>query len=224
MKITYLSHSGFVVEMQHTILIFDYFEGDLSQFDCNKKMIFFVSHHHDDHFNLKIFHCLNCHYVLSDDVSVLPDQNFIQVCANQSILFEGLQIHTLRSTDLGVAFVVEVENQRIYHAGDLNDWQWPPENKQDELDNEKMQKDYLCELKKVAGMHFNLAFVPLDPRLESNACKGIKQWLEMTDTDVLFPMHMWQDYSVIQQALKTELSAWKNRIQIITKCNQVFEI
>ena len=36
----------------------------------------------------------------------------------------NLKIRTLKSTDLGVAFMVETEGRRIYHAGDLNRWQW----------------------------------------------------------------------------------------------------
>ena len=36
-KITYLEHSGFAVECDDYVLIFDYYKGNLPQFDKDKK-------------------------------------------------------------------------------------------------------------------------------------------------------------------------------------------
>ena len=36
-KITYLEHSGFTVECDDYVLIFDYYKGNLPQFDKDKK-------------------------------------------------------------------------------------------------------------------------------------------------------------------------------------------
>lgn len=51
MKITYIHHSCFVVEIEDCIFVFDYYKGKLPEFDKNKRIIFFVSHSHGDHFN-----------------------------------------------------------------------------------------------------------------------------------------------------------------------------
>ena len=37
-KITYLEHSGFTVECDDYVLIFDYYKGNLPQFDKDKKI------------------------------------------------------------------------------------------------------------------------------------------------------------------------------------------
>ena len=72
MKITYIHHSCFVVELDDCILIFDYYKGELPAFDPDKRIIFFVSHSHGDHFNPNIYKyaetCPHVIYVLSGDV------------------------------------------------------------------------------------------------------------------------------------------------------------
>ena len=51
MKITFIEHSGFMVEMEHTVLLFDYYHGKIPTFDKNKTLYVFVSHSHADHYN-----------------------------------------------------------------------------------------------------------------------------------------------------------------------------
>ena len=59
MKITYINHSGFLVETRDCYYIFDYFKGDLPYFDKKKEVIVFCSHFHEDHFNPQIFGILD---------------------------------------------------------------------------------------------------------------------------------------------------------------------
>ena len=49
MKVTYLEHSGFLVELEDSCLLFDYYRGELPGLDPDKKMLVFVSHAHYDH-------------------------------------------------------------------------------------------------------------------------------------------------------------------------------
>ena len=51
MKITYLDHSGFAVEYQKYVLIFDWYKGKLPEFDSQKEIYVFSSHSHYDHFS-----------------------------------------------------------------------------------------------------------------------------------------------------------------------------
>lgn len=58
MKITYVKHSCFTVELdsdRHVVLIFDYFDGELPEFPKDSFVCVFASHKHADHYNQKIF-------------------------------------------------------------------------------------------------------------------------------------------------------------------------
>ena len=51
MKITHIYHSGFVIELESTVLIFDWYSGELPDFDPGKKVFVFVTHGHADHYS-----------------------------------------------------------------------------------------------------------------------------------------------------------------------------
>ena len=55
MKITYISHSGFSVELDHYVFLFDYYKGEIPKFDPKKTIVVFASHVHHDHFVKEIF-------------------------------------------------------------------------------------------------------------------------------------------------------------------------
>ena len=55
MKVTYLDHSGFLLELKDRYFIFDYYKGELPPLDRKKEVLVFCSHAHRDHYNPKIF-------------------------------------------------------------------------------------------------------------------------------------------------------------------------
>lgn len=59
MKLTYIFHSGFALETENCMLVFDYWLDPAHVIDgllkCNKPMYVFASHFHEDHFNRDIF-------------------------------------------------------------------------------------------------------------------------------------------------------------------------
>ena len=55
MKITYIKHSGYLLETEQALLLFDFVEGALPPLDPAKDLFVFVSHRHEDHFSPKIF-------------------------------------------------------------------------------------------------------------------------------------------------------------------------
>ena len=59
MKITYINHSGFLIETKDCYYIFDYYKGELPQLEKEKEVIVFCSHFHKDHFNPVIFEILD---------------------------------------------------------------------------------------------------------------------------------------------------------------------
>lgn len=140
----------------------------------------------------------------------------------QELSVDDLQIKTLCSTDEGVAFFVRVKGVTIYHAGDLNWWRWEEESPDY---NEKMMNDYQKEIGMIEGEHIDLAFVPLDPRLEGAYGWGMDYFMRHTDTRYLFPMHLWGSYKTIRKFLKDPLSyEYRDRIVRIEKRQQSFVI
>lgn len=205
MKITYINHSGFPVETKDCYYIFDYYKGDLPTLDKSKSVVVLCSHFHPDHFNPKIFEILNSlnmkyQAVLAKDISKrkYPADTKVTTAYHDKsyVLKSGAEIHTLLSTDSGVAFIVKTSEGTIYHAGDLNDWYWEGELDQD---NRQMTARYRAEIDKIKNIHIDVAFVPLDPRQESHYADGMLYFLKTVDCNTVYPMHYWNEPDVINR-------------------------
>ena len=218
MKVIYLDHSGILVELKDYYCIFDYYKGELPPLDKEKDVIVFCSHSHNDHYNPLIFDLLDksgmCYQaVLANDIS---DENRLSkikhsfVKPDECYQFVGrIQVETLLSNDSGVAFIVSTDEGMIYHGGDLNDWYWEGEP---EEENRELRTIYHTEIGKIKGRHFDVAFVPLDSRLEAHYADGLLYFLENVDCDAVFPIHYWGDSSVIQRFI-TEYPQYQYRIK-----------
>ena len=226
MKVTYLYHSGFAIEDEQALYVFDYYKGELPVIAKEKQMYVFVSHRHKDHYNSEIFDWEKEHpnflYILSDEVEAEPAPNRIFVKPEQKIRTGELKVETLRSTDEGVAFLVTCKDKRIYHAGDLNWWHWEEES----IDyNRQMRKDYQREIRKLVRKKIDLAFVVLDPRQGGAAFSGIDFFMRNVRVNHVFPMHMWRDYGLTDRLLTSEISAsYRNRIHRVWEEGQTVEI
>ena len=231
MKITYLDHSGFAVDLGDKLLIFDYYRGELPAGTSDRKLYVFSSHAHYDHFQKKIFTWSRDRdetYILSKDIRKnaaaknAPGEGVYYLAPRQELTLDGLSVRTLRSTDAGVAFLVETEGKTIYHAGDLNWWHWEEESR---VYNEMMKRNYRYEIGKIEGQAIDVAFVPLDPRQEEQYYWGMDYFMKHTDTKVVFPMHMWGHYEVWERLMENpEASSYRDKVMRITKAPQEFEI
>lgn len=242
MRITYVDHSCFTVEMGNVVCIFDYFRGELPTFEKEKELYFFASHKHQDHFSLDIFKIgkeyENVTYVLSNDIRLGDNyliRNEIDPVVKESVLRIGknvtkeietkdgiMTVETLRSTDEGVAYVITYQGKTIYHAGDLNWWTWKGET---EEEYEAMTRGYLTEIGRIKDRTIDVAFVVLDPRQEERYWWGFDAFMKETDTACVFPMHCWGDYTVIPKLLeRKEADAYKTKIQEIQYEGQQFEV
>lgn len=201
MEITYIGHSGFLVELEHSTLLFDYWQGDFS-LPAGKKPYIFASHRHPDHFNPEIFKLQAAHpdiqFVLSDDIwqSRVPAgcaACTVRLGPNAHWEDGALSVRTLKSTDEGVAFCVQCEGKHLYHAGDLNDWQWRGEP---EYWNRQMAENFRKNMEPLRGQSFDAAFIPLDPRQEEDYDCGLNYFLTIARAEKIYPMHCWEDYSV----------------------------
>ena len=236
MKITYIHHSSFMAELEHTALLFDYFEGDIPEIPEDKPLFVFASHRHGDHFSRSIFDLSDGRrkvtYVLSDDIwrRQVPEELLGRTTfmgpGESGCLADGagqpLEIEAFKSTDEGVAFLIKAEGQVIYHAGDLNNWVWEGEP---EKDNQRMSENYHKELAKLAGRHFDVAFMLIDPRQEKDFYLGMDDFMRMVGADVVFPMHFWGDFEAASRfkALPCAKS-YGDRIHEIRKKGESFII
>lgn len=240
MKITYIHHSSFLIELETMTLLFDYTEGVLPEIRRDKPLLVFASHRHGDHYSEKVLDLIReykgIRYIFSDDIwrsglpaEILGDITSMKPGQEQKFWFENegvlenplkdkeadIQVVTYRSTDEGVAFLIKAEGKTLYHAGDLNNWYWEGEPADW---NANMAKDYSAEIDKMKGMEIDVAFLPLDPRQEEAFCLGLDEFMRKVCVSHVFPMHLWGDFSVIAKLKEMEISApYRERIEDIQK-------
>lgn len=238
MKITFIHHSSFLVELKTAALLFDYTEGDIPEIGEDKPLLIFASHRHGDHYSDKILEirkqCAGIRYILSDDI---PKKNMTEEQI-KNIIFMGpgeskdiplkadgtskARVIAYDSTDEGVAFIIKIEDKVIYHGGDLNNWRWEGEP---EDWNETMAKRYLSEVDKLSDHAIDVAFLPLDPRQDKAFCLGFDEFMRKVSVSHAFPMHCWGDFSVIKKLKNMECSdPYKSKIVEIQKDGDFFEI
>lgn len=210
MNVSYIHHSCFLVETNRFYYLFDYEKGNLPKMNIEKPIYVLSSHSHDDHYNAEIFLLLkdlgmkHIKAILSDDIGIPANVDTLQVSPNKIYdLGLNLQLMTFKSTDLGVAFLIQDEGKLIYHAGDLNDWVWDEET---EDYNMQMTLDYRSEidllLNQLNKREIDVAFVVLDPRQEQDYARGFCYFLENIPSKKVYPMHYWNDPSIIDRFLK----------------------
>ncbi len=162
-----------MIEFDRLCMLFDYSEGVLPEIPEGKELMVFVSHRHSDHYSQKIFQIKEFHketsYVLSYDIgtlvsndvlTVLPDKDYTTVAGG-----ELLKIKTLRSTDCGVAYLIDYCGKVIYHSGDLHMWVWQGAS---EYQNREMENTYIKEISK-ALMNISVLLVVLTKEAEDSA-------------------------------------------------------
>lgn len=224
MKITFLAHSGFLIEWDNFYTLFDWWKGELPPLTQEKPLLVFASHSHTDHFDPKIFQLDGARFFLSQDirlhtrhwermgmtqdifsrVTLLRPDSLIAITAGDS----ALTVRTIRSNDTGVAFLLSAENRLVYHAGDLNRWHWVEEG---DAYCANMAISYRNALDKLSAAvrdeaadtgcrpEIDAAMVPLDPRLEDYFGLGLEEFLRCVKVKHVFPMHMWGKFDWIER-------------------------
>ncbi|MCI9607659.1 MAG: MBL fold metallo-hydrolase [Muribaculaceae bacterium] len=205
-KVTYLDHSGFAVQLPDVLLVFDYFRDPshalhkILEANPQLPVVFFVSHKHEDHFNTGIYEMAQNHrrvYVMSNDVPAQAIPSTLEVAgmsAGDRIegLPGGVSVKAYPSTDSGVSFLVETpEGEKIFHAGDLNEWHWKDESKPAEVKHAEVE--FTKALNRISSENesVNIAMFPVDPRLGSDFGSGALAFLKAVKTAHFFPMHFW---------------------------------
>ena len=217
MKITYIHHSCFLVETKRFYFLFDYAKGSLPELDDRKPLFVLSSHGHSDHYNPELFSLLPFQQVtavLSDDITPPANMDVLTVSPGKVYgLANGLTLTTFRSTDLGVAFLIEDSGILFYHAGDLNDWVWDEEP--DDY-NEEMTRNYRHQIdllaKTLGQRELDAAFVVLDPRQEKDYDRGLCYFLDTVSAQKVYPMHYWGQPEIIDTFLSNH-PRYRSQIQ-----------
>ena len=235
MKVTYLEHSGFFVELEQVCLLFDYWKGQLPAPIPGKGLLVFASHAHHDHYVREIFpygdQWEQVDFVLGNDIRLsakrcaewnLRPETLHRMGPDQTKQLQGVGIRTLRSTDAGVAFLVEAEGRTLYHAGDLNWWVWDGEP---EADNAAMTQAFLQEMEKLRAAEIDLAFLTLDGRQEGDMFRGFDYCLRNLAIRTAIPMHSFGSYEPHRAILKSPLSLpYRDRICLMTEPGMQVEL
>lgn len=188
MLINYIFHSGFLIETDESILIFDYWMDPAHVVDkylnSHKHFYVFSSHFHEDHFSKRIFtwktpdNADQFTYVLSKDIlkrGCAQRENADVWLAKGGVWTDNnINVIATGSNDSGVSWIVETEGKRIFHAGDLCNWYArfladdnPPETIYSEefglinpVSEEKMFLGELKDVKRLLGEHTLLSRKP----------------------------------------------------------------
>jgi L-ascorbate metabolism protein UlaG (beta-lactamase superfamily) len=238
-KIHYLYHSGFAVEVHNNFLIFDYFKdtseglernlsnGVISENDLiNKENVYiFSSHSHYDHFNPIIFewenHSKNIEYILSSEIEINDKKsNCHFMNPYESIMLGNISVTTYGSTDIGVSYLVSINDISIFHAGDLNWWCW-----KDDTNEEKTfaETGFITEIEKLSNKHIDISFFPVDPRQEELYCMGGEYFIEKVKPGYFIPMHFGDDFETTKTFSEKQANS-STKIIVINKRGQEISI
>lgn len=222
MEVIYVYHSGIVIRLEQCDLLFDYWEDSVSDHEGyvhevlleeTKPLYILCSHFHTDHFNPDIFTFLsqreNIHYLLSKDIKKRRGNRLKELCCPLCFLKKGdcfeddfIKVTACGSTDSGISFVVSAEGKTIFHAGDLNNWQWHLDLIEDcERKNSLMDKAFHEELGFIRERCDSFDFVafPFDPRLgsEEDILRGPLQFLDHFNVKNFCPIHFCSRYELL---------------------------
>lgn len=220
MKITYIEHSGFTVETESSFLVFDYYKGALPLIPENKKLVFFVSHFHEDHYSKGIYTYAekypNAVYVLDRKIRDHPENAaVISVSPHETYELDGMKIKTLLSTDTGVAYLVKIDGKTIYHAGDLHLWLWDGAPK---FQRNHMEAAFKRELDLIKNDDIDIAFLPLDPRQGAEGMLGFDYAMRNLKIKKASPMHFWGMPEYVFEFLESDTAApYREKIITLSK-------
>ena len=218
MYITYLLNSGFLIQDEKVLLIFDDYEDpagiidaayDKGEFD---RLYIFATHAHFDHFgtHIRAYAPKTTQYIFSSDikrtkrVKVFPTKKVTYMRRYTEWHDDAINVYAYDSTDVGVCFLVQLPSgKKVFHAGDFNWWHWDddtPEN------IELADKAFKRQLKRLNGMEADVAFFPIDGRLGSWQEAGAIEFVSKTNVKSFVAMHR-VDYPLWQPSQKFLSSA-----------------
>lgn len=214
MKIIYIYHSGFAIVNQDTTVIIDYFrdsgakrnEGIVHEHLLNNsgKLYVLSSHAHPDHFNPEILTWKekrrDIQYIFSTDIlesGKAGKKDAIYLKKFDVYEDETIKVKALGSTDIGISFLITLEDKTFFHAGDLNNWHWKEESTPEEI--KEAENYFLTELNdlKRETEYIDVVMFPVDSRLGKDYMLGAQQFVDNIKTGLFIPMHFGEAYEKV---------------------------
>ena len=226
--VEYINHSSFTVKVDNQILIFDNYKGDanLKDEDKDKNISVFASHSHWDHFDSIILDWRedfkNIQYILSNDILIEDKEGITFIGPYKEVDINNIKVRTFGSTDKGVSFLVSLAGVNIFHAGDLNWWHWDDDKEMEKINMENSFKIKVDRIKN-SGLDIDIAFFPVDPRLEDFFHIGGEYFIRELKPKYFFPMHLWDNYGIIEKFIH-KIGDLPTIIVDIKHKNQIFEL
>lgn len=206
-RITYIYHSGFAVETDTSVLILDLYKDPACAvqrlYKSEKDVYIVASHRHPDHFSPEIFSLHDKFlrpptFILSADIrkalrgKQCPDQTvFLHSEEQYAPERSSVRFSAFPSTDIGISVCAEIDGLSIFHAGDLNLWQWKGESTEKEI---KMASgEFRACLRSIRKRfdRFDIAMFPVDPRQGDGYEDGARIFAHEFQIGHFFPMHFW---------------------------------
>jgi L-ascorbate metabolism protein UlaG (beta-lactamase superfamily) len=234
-KINYLFHSGFAVETKNHFLIFDYYKDSVDtgekklsngaisvdEINTHKNILVFSSHNHNDHYSPVILKWQGLNkdikYILSSDIELdSSDADINKISAYEELNIDDVYIKSYGSTDVGVSFLVSLDEVTVFHAGDLNWWSWWYDTP-GEIEN--AEKLFKAEIDRIKGESIDIAFFPVDPRLKHNYSLGAEYFMETINPGYLIPMHFGKNFEAVKK-FTDKANSYTTRVVEITHRGQ----
>lgn len=206
-SVTYHHHSGFSVQVDSTLLVFDYWEGEKKElpaiaklttdsFKAYSQVFVFVTHAHPDHLDQVIYSWMEGNpitYVVANDTPIGIRGKRLAP-GDSLLLAPGVRATAYGSTDMGVSYLVDIGGLRIFHAGDLNLWHWREESTLREI--EAAEKAFDEAVKPLIGQRIDVCMFPVDPRMGALFDAGANYFILAVKPRLFIPMH-WQGRSEV---------------------------
>lgn len=219
MTLRYIFHSGFLLETEKSILIFDYWMDPANVMkpyidpSGSKHIYVFASHFHEDHFTKETFEWSQNNpftdytYILSKDIikrrRAKKEDADVWMAKGSAWEDENIKVIATGSNDSGVSWIVETEGKTIFHAGDLCNWyarflaDGAPEGEiyseefSEYINPKAEEKRFLGELKDIHKITgtFDLVMFPVDGRIGNGYTLGGRQFIERFKVGMFVPMH-----------------------------------
>ena len=231
-KITHYYHSGFSLEADDLLFVFDYWRGERQELKGRRqilpeflqrfrKVYVFISHEHVDHLDPIVFtwkDYADVSYFVSSDMPV-GTRGKRMAPGDTAELEPGITVTAFDSTDLGVSFLLNIKGHTFFHAGDLNFWHWRDESSLQDI--EEAEKEFIDAVRPICRESVDVAFFPVDPRQGTMFEAGANYFILQVKPRLLIPMHYFHRTEIILEYARTAASRTTEVLAMPGICDSV---
>lgn len=215
--ITHYFHSGFSLETDDLLFVFDYWRGERQELHGNLQILpenlkkyravyVFISHEHIDHLDPVVYTWKDAapvSYFVSSDMPV-GTRGKRMAPGDTLQLEKDISVTAFSSTDLGVSFLLNLRGYKFFHAGDLNFWHWRDESTLQEID--EAEKEFIAAVRPLTKENIDVAFFPVDPRQGTMFEAGANYFILQVKPRLFIPMHYFHRTEIILEYARTASS------------------